>query len=183
MRKTATGQYQRNEPVLYKGEKVGKANILELLAALKLDGLFKIEAAGLENRFAEECEKHESYESTEFLRGRVFEESTGKADSEIIEKTLGGLASKQDNNAVTIIARYHNTPRHDDDVTAMLIQSLEKLCCDLIANNYELSEQTKIKNKGYELCKHIYEASDIRNKDIELIHHWKEAWSRNNSDD
>lgn len=178
-RKTVMGQYQKNEPVLYKGQPVGKVNVFELLAALKLDGSFMIDAAHLESKFAEECEKLDNYEGTEFLRGKVIRETKGKVDGETTRTTVGGLASKQDNNAVTIIVRYFNSPRHDDDITAMLIHSLENLCCDLVANKYERSEQSKIQYKGYELCKRIYSASVMRDKDIELINHWKDAWSKN----
>ena len=65
----------------------------------------------------------------------------------------------------------------------MLIQSVEKLCCDLVANKYERGEQAKIQHKGYELCKRIYSASAMKDKDIELINHWKDAWSRTSFDD
>ena len=181
-KKTATGQYQKNEPILYNGEVVGKADVLALLAALKIDGSFMIEAASLEKKFVEECEKLDNYEGTEFLRGRVIMETKSKAEGESAKTTVGGLASKQDNNAVTILVRYHNTPRHDEDVTAMLIQSLEKLCCDLVENKYERGELAKIQNKGYELCKRIYNASGMKDKDIELLNHWKEAWARNSFD-
>ncbi len=182
-KKTATGRYQKNEPVLYNGEAVGKVNVVELLAALKLDGAFMIDAAQLEKKFAEECSKLDNYEGTEFLRGRVIKETKSKTAGETTKATAGGLASAQDNNAVTIIVRYHNSPRHEDDVTAMLIQSLEKLCCDLVANKYEYSEQAKIRLKGYELCKRIYTASTLRDKDIELINHWKDAWTGNGFND
>lgn len=178
VKKTATGKYEKFEPIMYNGEPVGKVNVLGLLAALKIDGSFMIDAAHLEKKFAEECEKLDNYEGTEFLRGRAIKEVNDMADSETIKTTVGGLASKQDINAVTIIVRYHNLPRHDDDVTAMLIQSLEKLCCDLVANKYEQSERAKIQYKGYELCKRIYSASAMKDKDIELINHWKDAWSR-----
>ncbi len=177
-KKTATGQYQKNETIEYNGDAVGKVNVIELLATLKLDGSFMIDAAHLEKKFAEECEKLDSYEGTEFLRGRVLKETKSKSEGETTKTTVGGLASKLDNNAVTLIVRYHNSPRHDDDVTAMLIQSLEKLCCDLVAGNYERNEQSKIQYKGYELCKRIYTASAMKDKDIELINHWKDAWSR-----
>lgn len=183
VKKTATGKYEKYEPVLFNDEPVGMVNTRALLAALKLDGSFMIDAALLEKKFDDECEKLDNYEGTEFLRGRVIREVKSKTDGETKRTTVGGLASKQDNNAVTIIVRYHNSPRHSDDETAMLIQSLEKLCCDLVANKYERSEQAKIQHKGYELCKRIYTASALRDKDIELINHWKDAWSRNSIDD
>ena len=127
IKKTATGSYEKNEPILYNGAAVGKVNVLELLAALKLDGSFMIEAANLEKKFAEECENLDNYEGTEFLRGKVVKEVKAKnADGESAKTTVGGLASKLDNNAVTVIVRYHNSPKHNDDVTAMLIQSLER---------------------------------------------------------
>ena len=151
--------------------------MLELLATLKLDGSFMIDAAPLEKKFKEECEKLDNYEGTEFLRGKSI-----KGDEEK-SKEVGGLASKLDNNAVTVIVRYHNSPKHDDDVTAMLIQSLEEMCCELVANKYESNESAKIKYKGYDLCKRIYTASAMRDKDIELISHWKDAWSKKSFED
>lgn len=181
-KKTATGQYQKNEPILYKGDPIGKVDVLNLISALKLDGSFIIEAAHLERKFEEECAKSDNYEGTEFLRGKVIKETKGE-DGETTKSSVGGLASKLDNNAVTIIVRYNNTPRRDYDVTAMMIQSLENLCCELVANRYERDEQAKIKFKGYELCKRIYKASALHDKDIELISHWKEAWSKTNIDD
>lgn len=180
---TATGQYQKNEPVLYKGEQIGKPDVVKLLTALKLDGSFVIEAAASEKKFAEECEKLDNYERTEFLRGKTIKEAKGKADGETVKSTVGGLATALDTNAMTMIVRYHNPPRHDDDITAMLIQSLEQLCCELVANKYERSETGKIQHKGYELCKRIYNASEMRDKDIELIQHWKDAWSKSATED
>lgn len=183
-RKTATGSYQKFEPVTYNGEPVGKVDVLELLAALKFDGSFMIDAAQLEQKFNAECEKSDNYEGTEFLRGRAIKEMKSKNDSgETVKTTIGGLASKLDTNAVTMIVRYHHCPRHDDDVTAMLIQSLEKLLCRLVENKYEKNEQNKIRFKGYELCKRVYLASALKDKDIELIGHWKDAWSRNSFED
>ena len=182
-KKIATGQYEKGEPVKYNGDTVGKVNVLDLLAALKIDGSFMIDAAHLEKNFKEECENLDNYEGTEFLRGKVVKETKSKTGGETTKTTVGGLASKEDNNAVTVIVRYHNSPRHDDDVTAMLIQSLEKLCCELVANKYDSSEQAKIQYKGYELCKRIYTASAMKDKDIELINHWKDAWSRNSFSD
>ena len=176
-KKTATGEYKKVEPILYKGEQIGKSDVVELLAALKFDGSFMIDAAKLEKKFADECDRLDTYEKTEFLRGKKSKDTKSKKDGEETKINVGGLASKLDNNAVTIIVRYYNSPRHDDDVVAMMIQSLEKLCCELVANNYERSEESKIMNKGYELCKRIYTASAMRDKDIELINHWKDAWA------
>jgi len=182
IKKTATGQYQKNELLMHDGEPIGKVDVLELLATLKFDGSFMIDAAHLEKKFNEECDKIDNYEGTEFLRGKVLKDVGSKSDTETAKMTVGGLASNRDNNAVTVIVRYHNSPRHNDDVTAMLIQSLEQLCCDLVADKYGRSEQAKIKHKGYELCKRIYTASAMKDKDIELIDHWKDAWSRKSID-
>ena len=170
-KKTATGSYEKVEPILYNGEPIGKTDVIQLLAALKLDGSFLIEAARLAKDFEAECNMS-SYEGTQFLRGKTVDKAT-----------VGGLASKADNNAMTIIIRYHNSTRHDDDITAMLIQSLEKLCCELVASNYERNETAKIQQKGYELCKRIYTASAMKDKDIDLIRHWKAAWSKKGSDE
>ncbi|MBO5701204.1 MAG: hypothetical protein J6S71_02080 [Clostridia bacterium] len=180
IKKTATGSYEKDEPILYKGEPIGKSNVIELLAALKLDGSFMIDAAKFDKQFADECDKIENYEGTEFLRGS---KESKKVDGETTRATVGGLASKLDTNAVTMIVRYHNSPKHDDDVTAMMIQSLEKLCCELVANKYESSEQAKIQYKGYELCKRIYTASAMKEKDIDLIKHWKKAWAKSSAED
>ena len=168
---TATGSYQKNEPITFNGEAVGKIEIAKLLAALKLDGSFMIDAARYEKKLLEECEKVENsgnYEDTELLRGRVFEGAK-----------IGGLASKLDTNAVTMIVRYHHTPKHDDDVTAMLIQSLEKLMTKMVSGKYEANETEKIAAKTYEMCKRIYDDSALKDKDIDLINHWKSSWSGN----
>ena len=82
-----------------------------------------------------------------------------------------------------IFIRYNNAPKHDDDVTAMLIQTLENLCCELVANKYEQNEQNKIRFKAFELCKRIYTASTMSNKDIGLIEHWHVAWARKTAED
>jgi hypothetical protein len=183
IKKTATGSYEKNEPILYNGAAVGKVNVLELLSALKLDGSFMIEAANLEKIFAGECENLDNYEGTEFLRGKVVKEVKAKnADGESAKTTVGGLASKLDNNAVTVIVRYHNSPKHNDDVTAMLIQSLENLCKELVKSKYETSEEKKVEFVAFELCKRIYLASAMKDKDIELINHWKAAWSKNKAE-
>ncbi len=171
-KKTATGSYQKNEPVMYNGAPVGKADILKLLASLKLDGAFMIDATRYEKKFEEECENSENYAESAFLRGKTIMGSEGEE-----ETVVGGLASRQDINAVTVIAKYHNTPRHADDTTAMLIQSLEKVAGELIQGNYGSDDEDMAKAKCYELCKEMYVASSAKDKDIELINHWKDAWS------
>lgn len=182
-KKTSTGEYTKHEPVLCNGEPIGKVYVQRLITALKLDGSFVIDAEQLERRFLDECEKLIDYEGTEFLRGKVIKETKSKAEGESVKTTVGGLGSAQDNNAVTMIVRYHNSSRHDDNVTAMLIQTLEKLCCELVSYKYEPSEVEKIQHKGYELCKRIYTSSALSDKDIELISHWKEAWSKKSSEE
>ena len=172
-KKTATGHYDKKEVLLYNGESIGKSDVAQLLSSLKTDGSFLADAARLEKEFAKECEKLDNYEGTKFLRGTSIKDDGEEGG----KHTIGGLASKQDVNAVTILARYNNAPRHDDDVTAMLIQALEDLCCELVSGNYESYEKDKIKNKAYELCKRIYTASAMKDKDMDLIAHWKAAWS------
>lgn len=178
LRKTSTGYYTKHEPVFYNCEKIGKVHVQRLIAALRLDGSFVVEAEQLDEKFKKECQNLDAYEGTEFLRGKIVKETKSKTSGETIKSTIGGLASDKDTNAMTIIVRYHNSPRNDVDVTAMLIQTLEKLCCELVSNKYKSYEEGKIKLKGYELCKRIYTSSSLRDKDIELISHWKDAWSK-----
>jgi hypothetical protein len=177
-KKTAAGAYQKAEVIEYMGEAVGKTDVKSLLAALKLDGAFLADVAPLAKKFKEECDKVDTYEGTEFLRGKLSHDG-GKEG----KTYTGGLATKQDTNAVTIFIRYNNAPKHDDDVTAMLIQTLENLCCELVANKYEQNEQNKIRFKAFELCKRIYTASTMSNKDIGLIEHWHVAWARKTAED
>lgn len=154
--------YEVGESVKYNGQNIGKSRVLELLAALRLDGSFMFDESHLERKFKEECENIRSYENTEFLRG-----------SKCADVTAGGLASDKDNNAVTVIVRYCNSSEHDDDVIAMLIHSLENLCCDLVSKNYAKNETDKIKNAGYMLCKRIYDASKMKSKNIGWwFKHW-----------
>ena len=87
---------------------------------------------------------------------------------------IGGVGANNDSNAVTIIAKYFAAPRHSEEVCVMMIQSLEKLCRELVASNYETeSEDAKIQGKALELCRAIYENSTSRTKkSINLIQHW-----------
>lgn len=181
-KKTATGSYDKFEPVLYNGAPVGKVDVPKLLAALRLDGSFSVDAALQEKKFRKECDELVSYESTVFLRGETYKED-GDGDSKAKKVTVGGLGSKLDHNAVTVIVRYHNSPKHNDDVTAMLIQSLEKLCSELVSFNYDADEDDKVELKGYEICKRIYTASAMKDKDIELLKHWKRAGSGKKMED
>lgn len=187
-KKTATGSYKRFEHVMYNDKPVGKTAVTELLASLKFDGAFLIDAAACEKQFALECQQLDNYENTEFLRGRAHVGKADEAGMTVDEAgnltavtattTVGGLASTQEHNAVTLIVRYYNYPKSDDDVTAMMIQSLEKLCRELVSNKYGYNEDAKIANRGYELCRRIYIASTMKDKDIELLGHWKDAWAR-----
>ncbi len=172
-RKTHTGYYEKSEPVSYEGRDVGKVDIPELLASLKLDGAFMSDAEPLEKKFKAECSDLENYEGTEFLRGKAVRETLEDSE-QTVKKVSGGLASKLDINALTIIVRYKNTPGHSDDVAAMLIQTLEELCRELVAPKYERSQQDSIRAKGYELCRRIYAACQMRDKDFDLIRHWNE---------
>ena len=187
-KKTATGSYRKFESVMYEGKPVGKSAVTDLLAALKFDGSFLIDVAACEKQFALECQNLDNYENTEFLRGRAHVGKADEAGMSVDEDgnlsavtataTVGGLASKEEHNAVTLIVRYHNYAKRDDNVTAMMIQSLEKLCRELVSNKYGYNEETKIANRGYELCRRIYIASSMKDKDIELLGHWKDAWAR-----
>jgi hypothetical protein len=141
-----------------------------------VDGAFMANAAKLEKRFKDERDELDSYEGTDLLRGHSIKEEGGKVQ-------VGGLASKGEMNAVTLLVRYHHSTRHSDDVTAMMIQSLEQLMQDLVSGMYESSETKKIAFKGYELCKRIYDASALKDKDIDMLYHWKEAWSKNSAED
>ncbi len=173
---------------MYNDKPVGKTAVTELLASLKFDGAFLIDAAACEKQFALECQQLDNYENTEFLRGRAHVGKADEAGMTVDEAgnltavtattTVGGLASTQEHNAVTLIVRYYNYPKSDDDVTAMMIQSLEKLCRELVSNKYGYNEDAKIANRGYELCRRIYIASTMKDKDIELLGHWKDAWAR-----
>ena len=173
---TATGSYEKYEPVLADGETIGKVDIVKLISALQVDGAFMANAAKLEKRFKDERDELDSYEGTDLLRGHSIKEEGGKVQ-------VGGLASKGEMNAVTLLVRYHHSTRHSDDVTAMMIQSLEQLMQDLVSGMYESSETKKIAFKGYELCKRIYDASALKDKDIDMLYHWKEAWSKNSAED
>ncbi len=178
-KKTATGQYQQDELILSDGEPIGKVDVVALLNALKFDGTFVMEAAHLEAKFLQECAELDSYEGTQLLRGYTTTQK-GKSSAKI---TVGGLASTSDTNALTMIVRYHHAPRHDNDVTAMMIQSLEALLCRLVSGKYDASAEKKVQFKGYELCERVYEASALKDKDIDLIRPWKDAWAKKSAED
>jgi len=179
-KKDDTGyEYQTTENISYNGVIVGKVDVLELIAALRLDGSFIVDAQRFEQKFKEECEAIETYEGTEFLRGRTVKETTKAAEStETAKNTVGGLGTKADTNAVTLIVRYHNSKKHDNNVTSALIRTLENLCQELVKNKYELDATDKVDLKKYEICQRIFKNSGMKNKEIELLNHWKDAWSR-----
>lgn len=168
-------EYQQTENIVFNGTSVGKVDVLELISALKLDGAFLADAQRFEKKFKEECDSIETYEGTKFLRGETIKTTEG---AESTKATLGGLASKSDTNAVTLIIRYNNSKKHDAAVTASLIRTLESLCFELVKNKYEESEEAKVDLKKYEICKRIFKESEMRNKDIELLSHWKNAWAK-----
>lgn len=168
-------EYSETETISLNGTTVGKVDVLELISALKLDGAFIADAQRFEKKFKEECDSIETYEGTIFLRGESVK-TTGNADA--AKTTSGGLATKLDTNAVTLIIRYNNSKKHDTNVTASLIRTLENLCFEFVKNKYEESEAAKVDLKKYEICQRIYKASEMRNKDIELLNHWKNAWSK-----
>lgn len=174
-KENASGQYQTVEPIKYNNESIGKVDVIKLLTALKLDGSFMMNAKKLEKKFQTECEGLDSYESTEFLRGRSTRTAKHNPDDVSKKATIGGLASKQDINAVTIIVRYYRSPRRNIDTAAMLVQALQTLCIELASHRYESGETEKAKRVGYELCKRIYDASAMKDKDIDLIKHWEEV--------
>ena len=170
---TSTGSYGKHVPLCYKGNPIKKTNVRDLIIALRLDGSFMLDAARYEKNFISECEGCEGTDAfgrTEFIRGKM---SRGKKAGSDAEKTTeGGIGSKRDINAVTMIVRYFKSPKHSDDITVMMIQSLEALCRELAASKFESDDQKGINSKCFELCKRIYDASALRGKDIELLKHW-----------
>ena len=152
-RVNAMGAYKSMDTLMYKGKPVGKVDIVTLLNALRMDGAFMIDAVEYEELFLKECQELVTYEATEFLRG---------------------AASKKDNNAVTVIVRYHNSAKKDEMVTVMLLQSLEQLCCKMAGGMYKTEDMAKVKAAGMELCRRIYNASALKNKLIGgLMDNWK----------
>lgn len=167
----AGGEYTAFEALKHGGRSIGKADVPKLLTTLKQDTAFLKMAARLEQKFRDECEHIDTYESTEFLRGKL--SRALDAQERVI---VGGVAAQSDTNAVTLIVRYHNSPSHDDGVTAVLVQTLEALCCELVKGNYEQDEQEKVRSVSYELCRRIYQASAMERKNIDMLQHWSEAW-------
>ncbi len=177
--KTALGSNEVYENIKLNGRSINVTDVVELIAALKLDGKFMIDAVKCEKQFEKECDLIVNYEGTEFLRGKSTKDpDTGN------KVVIGGLASKDDVNAVTLIIRYCNSPRSRVDVISMLINSLERLCMELVKGNYDpVRQKNGIKRAGYELCKRIYNASAMRDKDNDIIKDWKRRWSQVEDDD
>ncbi|MBQ1848725.1 MAG: hypothetical protein II135_12035, partial [Clostridia bacterium] len=177
--KTALGSNEVYENIKLNGRSINVTDVVELIAALKLDGKFMIDAVKCEKQFEKECDLIVNYEGTEFLRGKSTKDpDTGN------KVVIGGLASKDDVNAVTLIVRYCNSPRSRVDVISMLINSLERLCMELVKGNYDpVRQKNGIKRAGYELCKRIYNASAMRDKDNDFIKDWKRRWSQVEDDD
>ena len=171
-----TTDYETPEDVLYNGAPIGRIDIVKLLAALRQDSVFLQQAAKLEEKFKAECEALVDYESTAFLRGTVTGAGRRKDENgEAVKLTEGGLATKQDTNALTMIVRYKNNPRHSEDVLISLIHGVEDLCAELVGNKYVSDATDKVENRKFALCKRIYDASALRDKDIEQIAAWKKA--------
>ncbi len=170
--------YEDAESIVYNGKALGKVDVYELLAALRIDGAFMQDAAGVEKRFEKECEELVNYEDTMFLRGKTVKDVLKKKeDGEVIKTQFGGLAAKGDTNAVTLIIRYLNSTKHNKDVVANLVYYLDSLCYELVQNKYEKNEHEKIRAKSFEICKRIFTASAMKNKDSNFFAHWKDAWT------
>ncbi len=189
----AHGEFLKNETIKYDGKPIGRADFDLLLTALKIDGEFMAYGKRLEGRFLKECANIGSgsnYEDTELLRGHkasAVEEYDENGELIVAEDKkadklhVGGLGSSDELNAVSIIVRYHNSPKPKDDIEAALVKSLENLFIELVGHKFGDTDEEKAKarTKGYMLCKRVYDSSDRKDKDIELIRHWKDAKSNN----
>lgn len=190
-KKTKTGEsYEKNELLRLHGETIDRLDIDKLLAALKIDAFFLYDAAELEDRYTEECAKT-TYERTIFLSGfRLMEYVEGEEGEEGAEETVGteeaasgtvtvgGLATAQDINAVTMLVRYSTSPDYNDDTAMALVRTLETLLFGLAKNKYEKNETAKIRRAGFELCGRIYKASAMKSKNIDLFDDWRREWSK-----
>lgn len=186
-KKTRNGiLYEENELLTYMDDPIDRLDVDKLLGALRRDPFFLEDAEELEDAYRKECGQT-TYENTVFMNGLKVRDSGDDADDIETEETAdtkkrivieGGLETKSDVNAVTVIVRYDNTREHDNDITAALIYGLEELLRGLAENKYEKNETDKVRRAGYELCYRIYKASALKNKDIDLFRGWKHEWSR-----
>lgn len=188
-KKDAYGEYDDDELLRYEGRTIGKVDIDLLISALQTDGVFKQCSERLEAKFKEECDFLETYEGTEFFKGKKIdasskrtaksgEEAPAEGKSAKAVKHVGGVAGTGATNALTVIVRYNSSIKASSDVVHALLKGLESLIGDMVKGNYRAGENGKIKHKTYELCKRIYDASEMKSADIPAIRHWKEAWSK-----
>lgn len=178
--------YEENELLTYMDDPIDRLDVDKLLGALRRDPFFLEDAEKLEEIYIRECGQT-TYENTVFMNGMKVRDSGDDADDVETAETAetkkrvvieGGLETKSDVNAVTVIVRYDNTREHDNDITAALIYALEELLRGLAENKYEKNETDKVRRAGYELCHRIYKASALKNKDVDLFRGWKHEWSR-----
>lgn len=170
--------YDDYEVITYQGRVVGKTNVVELLKALREDGTFMMQTRGLETKFKKECTQyrsHTTYENTELMSG-VTVDTYVEGDKKKKVK-VGGLASKGDMNALTLIVRYCNDNLCNMTVAALLVRALEEIFTDLVKGNYRPAETKKIAEAMYARCKSVYDACSMKSDDIQFVKEWKKAWS------
>ena len=172
--------------LLFDGKPIVAKEVWKLFAALRTDSAFLKDAEECIKKFEEECEDVNTYEETEFLRGKykkkgpasAYNEETNEENDVVDGKKekvyIGGVASKTDTNALSIIARYYASPKRNEGIITMLIQTLDDLCKELIQGKYAAGETEKINNVAIKLYERIYNACQLsdRTKNIDLIDRW-----------
>lgn len=178
-KRTAMGSYKVSETLKYRGRAIFKTEISKLIELLQLDDSFERDVDEWDNKFKEEINAPGNYVDTKFLNGfTVKEENTEEEDSEIVKNTIGGVASKGELNALTLMTRYLNSTGYDETTLMSFRQALEELCENIGYKKHSKSAEEGLKKVRFDLCKRIYDACQLKDKDTLIVDEWKKMWTQ-----
>lgn len=178
-KRTAMGAYKVSETLKYRGRAIFKTEISKLIELLQLDDSFERDVDEWDDKFKEEISVPGNYVDTKFLNGlTVKEECTDEESSEIVKNTIGGVASKGELNALTLMTRYLNSTGYDETTLMSFRQALEELCEKIGYKKHAKSATEGLARVKYDLCKRIYDACQLKDKDTLIVDEWKKMWTQ-----
>ena len=179
-KRTSMGSYAVSETLEYRGRAIFKTEISKLIELLQMDDSFERDVDEWYDKFKDEINTPGNYVDTNFLIGLAVKDKGTEEEGEIVKNVIGGVASKGELNALTLMTRYLNSTGYDEATLMSFRIALENLCEQIGYKKHAKSDKASLDRVKYDLCKRIYDACQLKDKDTMIVQDWKEKWTKYN---
>ncbi len=152
-------KFSKQEHVTFEGKPVAARDVVKLVEALRLDGVFASSVIPeLEARFKNELEDVANYKNTAVIKGLT--------------------ASKDDLNPIDMVVRYNRNKGGEDTVIGALIVSLENIAYELASNYHDnMRSEDSIIKAQYKILSMIYNAANLTAEKEYVFVEWNQKFN------